>query len=30
VRFRNPVMGPVLAGIGRHYGIGLFAAVGGG
>lgn len=30
VRFRNPVAGPVLAGIGRHYGIGLFAAVGGG
>jgi CRISPR-associated protein Csb2 len=29
VRFRNPVTGPVLAGIGRHYGIGLFAAVGG-
>ncbi len=30
VRFWNPVTGPVLAGIGRHYGIGLFAAVGGG
>jgi len=30
VRFRNIVTGPVLAGIGRHYGIGLFAAVGGG
>jgi CRISPR-associated protein Csb2 len=27
VRFRSPVAGPVLAGIGRHYGIGLFAAV---
>jgi CRISPR-associated protein Csb2 len=27
VRFRNPVSGPVLAGIGRHYGIGLFAAM---
>jgi CRISPR-associated protein Csb2 len=27
VRFRSPVPGPVLAGIGRHYGIGLFAAV---
>jgi CRISPR-associated protein Csb2 len=26
VRFREPVMGPVLAGIGRHYGIGIFAA----
>ena len=26
VRFHNPVAGPVLAGIGRHYGIGLFAA----
>ena len=25
VRFRNAVTGPVLAGIGRHYGIGLFA-----
>lgn len=28
VRFRQPVHGPVLAGIGRHYGIGLFAATG--
>jgi CRISPR-associated protein Csb2 len=27
VRFVNGVGGPVLAGIGRHYGIGLFAAV---
>src|ERR1035441_538156 len=27
IRFRRPVLGPVLAGIGRHYGIGLFAAV---
>jgi CRISPR-associated protein Csb2 len=26
VRFREPVVGPVLAGIGKHYGIGLFAA----
>ena len=26
VRFRRGVRGPVLAGIGRHYGIGLFAA----
>jgi CRISPR-associated protein Csb2 len=26
VRFRIPVLGPVLAGIGRHYGIGLFAS----
>jgi len=26
VRFREPVSGPVLAGIGRHYGIGVFAA----
>ena len=26
VRFREPVVGPVLAGIGRHYGIGVFAA----
>jgi CRISPR-associated protein Csb2 len=26
VRFREPVAGPVLAGIGRHYGIGVFAA----
>lgn len=26
VRFREPVGGPVLVGIGRHYGIGLFAA----
>lgn len=25
VVFKNPVTGPVLAGIGRHYGIGLFA-----
>jgi CRISPR-associated protein Csb2 len=25
VRFVKPVNGPVLAGIGRHYGIGLFA-----
>jgi CRISPR-associated protein Csb2 len=30
IEFRNPVTGPVLAGVGRHYGIGLFAAVGGG
>jgi CRISPR-associated protein Csb2 len=30
VRFRNAVTGPVLAGIGRHCGIGVFAAVGGG
>jgi CRISPR-associated protein Csb2 len=30
VQFRNPVTGPVLAGIGRHYGIGVFAAAGGG
>jgi CRISPR-associated protein Csb2 len=28
VRFREPVRGPVLAGIGRHYGIGLFAEAG--
>ena len=28
VRFRRGVRGPVLAGIGRHYGIGLFAATG--
>lgn len=28
VRFVEDVSGPVLAGIGRHYGIGLFAAVG--
>lgn len=28
VRFKRGVRGPVLAGIGRHYGIGLFAAVG--
>jgi CRISPR-associated protein Csb2 len=28
VVFRHPVPGPVLAGIGRHYGIGLFAALG--
>ena len=27
-RFRAPVPGPVLVGIGRHYGIGLFAAPG--
>jgi hypothetical protein len=27
VRFVDGVRGPVLAGIGRHYGIGLFAAV---
>jgi CRISPR-associated protein Csb2 len=26
VRFKEPVSGPVLVGIGRHYGIGLFAA----
>jgi CRISPR-associated protein Csb2 len=26
VRFQTPVLGPVLAGIGRHYGIGLFAS----
>lgn len=26
VRFRDPVAGPVLAGIGKYYGIGLFAA----
>ena len=26
VRFREPVTGPVLAGIGKYYGIGLFAA----
>jgi len=26
VRFREPLAGPVLVGIGRHYGIGLFAA----
>ena len=26
VRFREPVPGPVLAGIRKHYGIGLFAA----
>jgi len=26
VRFAKPVRGPVLSGIGRHYGIGLFAA----
>jgi CRISPR-associated protein Csb2 len=30
IKFRTPVPGPVLAGIGRHYGIGLFAAPGGG
>lgn len=28
VRFKRGVRGPVLAGIGRHYGIGLFAAAG--
>ncbi len=28
VRFRRGVRGPVLAGIGRHYGIGLFATTG--
>jgi CRISPR-associated protein Csb2 len=27
VRFRDAVHGPVLAGIGRHYGLGVFAAV---
>ncbi len=27
VNFRSPVRGPVLAGLGLHYGIGLFAAV---
>jgi CRISPR-associated protein Csb2 len=26
ITLRNPVIGPVLAGIGKHYGIGLFAA----
>lgn len=26
VKFREPVIGPVLVGIGRHYGIGIFAA----
>ncbi|MGH9479628.1 MAG: type I-G CRISPR-associated protein Csb2, partial [Terriglobales bacterium] len=26
VRFREPVQGPLLIGIGQHYGIGLFAA----
>jgi CRISPR-associated protein Csb2 len=26
VKFNEPVRGPVLAGIGRHYGVGLFAA----
>src|SRR5205823_7280895 len=25
VTFKNPIAGPVLAGIGRHYGIGVFA-----
>jgi CRISPR-associated protein Csb2 len=30
IQFRNRVTGPVLAGVGRHYGIGLFAAVGNG
>lgn len=29
VRFRHPLSGPILAGIGRHYGIGLFAAAAG-
>jgi CRISPR-associated protein Csb2 len=29
VRFRHGVRGPVLAGIGRHFGIGLFATAGG-
>jgi CRISPR-associated protein Csb2 len=28
VVFREPIVGPVLAGIGRHYGIGVFAAPG--
>lgn len=27
VRFRNPVTGPVVVGLGRHYGIGIFAAL---
>lgn len=27
VRFRRPVPGPVLVGIGRHYGLGVFAAL---
>jgi CRISPR-associated protein Csb2 len=27
VRFHQPVSGPLLVGIGRHYGVGLFAAV---
>lgn len=27
VRFRRPVPGPVLVGIGRHYGLGLFASL---
>lgn len=27
VRFKTPVQGPVLAGIGRHYGLGVFAAL---
>lgn len=27
IAFRNPVAGPVMVGIGRHYGIGLFAAL---
>lgn len=26
IGFRDPIVGPVLIGIGRHYGIGLFAA----
>lgn len=29
VRFRRPVTGPVVVGLGRHYGIGLFAALSG-
>ncbi len=27
LKFKEPVLGPVLAGIGRHYGIGVFAGV---
>ena len=27
VRFRNAIRGPVLAGLGRHYGLGVFAAL---
>jgi len=27
VRFRNAIQGPVLAGLGRHYGLGVFAGV---